>query len=84
MNSTLRSLVFWMVSRRHRGPRVELVDQVPSSRQSHLTFTDFMTAVEKEEDRPVTITGDEITGTTKDGETFRDVAPPSTRGWSTS
>ena len=45
-----------------------------------LTFTEFMMAVDTSQIAQVTITGNEITGTTKANDTFRTVAPPQYEG----
>src|SRR5262245_32571163 len=41
-----------------------------------LSFTEFVTAAESGQIATVTITGNEIQGTKKDGESFRSMAPP--------
>jgi cell division protease FtsH len=45
-----------------------------------LTFSEFMTAVDTSQIAQVTITGNEISGTTKANDTFRTVAPPQYEG----
>jgi len=45
-----------------------------------LTFTEFMMAVDTGQIASVTITGNEISGTTKANDTFRTVAPPQYEG----
>jgi cell division protease FtsH len=45
-----------------------------------INFTQFLTAVESGQIGSVTITGNEITGVRKDGETFRSYAPPQYEG----
>jgi len=45
-----------------------------------VNFTQFMAAVEGKQIASVTITGNEITGVRKDGETFRSYAPPQYEG----
>jgi cell division protease FtsH len=45
-----------------------------------LTFTEFMMSVETSQIAQVTITGNEISGTTKANDTFRTVAPPQYEG----
>ena len=84
MNSTLKSLVFWMVlvvvavgvwnfSNRFQSP------------SKTVPFSDFMTDVEDGKVEKVTITGQEIRGIYRaDKETFHTYAPPSTRAWPTS
>src|SRR4026209_277242 len=45
-----------------------------------INFTQFLTAVESGQINSVTITGNEISGVRKDGETFRSFAPPQYEG----
>ena len=45
-----------------------------------INFTQFLTAVESGQIASVTITGNEISGVRKDGETFRSYAPPQYEG----
>jgi cell division protease FtsH len=45
-----------------------------------LSFTEFVMAVDADQVATVTITGNEITGTRKDGESFRSYAPPQYEG----
>jgi cell division protease FtsH len=45
-----------------------------------INFTQFLTAVESGQINSVTITGNEISGVRKDGETFRSYAPPQYEG----
>ena len=79
MNSTLRSLVFWMVM----AVIAVLVWNFSTKFQTAakvVNFTQFLTAVESGQIASVTITGNEITGTRKDGETLRSYAPPQYEG----
>jgi cell division protease FtsH len=79
LNSTLRSLVFWMVM----AVIAVLVWRFSTNFQTSakvITFTQFLLAVEKEQIATVTITGNEITGAKKDGESFRSYAPPQFEG----
>jgi cell division protease FtsH len=50
------------------------------ARERTVTFSDFMSWVESGQVTTVTITGNEITGTTKADETFRTYAPPQYEG----
>ena len=74
MNSTLKSLLFWMVL-----VVVGLLVWTFSTRfQTHdqaISFSQFMTYVESKQVSNVTITGNEITGTLKTSDTFRTHAP---------
>jgi cell division protease FtsH len=79
LNSTLRSLVFWMVM----AVIAVLVWNFSTKFQTAakvINFTQFLTAVESGQIGSVTITGNEITGVRKDGETFRSYAPPQYEG----
>ena len=79
MNSTLKSLVFWMVLIVVGG----LVWKFSSSFQAPpevMTFSDFMQAVGNEDIGSVTITGNDITGATKANQTFRVVVPEQYEG----
>src|SRR3989304_2581578 len=51
-----------------------------NAREKPVTFSDFMSWVESGQVTTVTITGNEITGTTKADETFRTYAPPQYEG----
>ncbi|MDO8943102.1 MAG: ATP-dependent metallopeptidase FtsH/Yme1/Tma family protein, partial [Desulfobacterales bacterium] len=74
MNSTLRSLLFWMVLV-VVGVLVWSYSSTFNPRERPVTFSDFMSWVESGQVTTVTITGNEITGTTKAQETFRTFAP---------
>ena len=67
MNSTLRSLVFWMVLV-VIGALVWHLSTTLQKPATTLTFSDFMDRVVKQEVAEVTIARDEVTGTLKDGE----------------
>jgi cell division protease FtsH len=80
LNSTLKSLVFWMVlvvvgvlvwnfSTRFSGASAKVE-----------TFSEFMSKVDSGQVARVTITGNEITGVTKANENFRTYAPPQYEG----
>ena len=74
MNSTLRSLVFWMVLV-VVGVIVWNVSTRFQPSFKTQSFSEFMLAVENGSVARVTITGNEITGTTKANEPFRTYAP---------
>ena len=65
MNSTLRSLVFWMVLV-VIGALVWHLSTTFKKPATELTFSDFVNKAELSQIAEVTITGDEITGKAKD------------------
>ena len=74
MNSTLRSLLFWLV--------LAIVAVVVwnfqtafAPRDRAVSFSEFMSWVDSGQVAEVTIAGNEVTGTTKANETFRTYAP---------
>ena len=75
MNSTLRSLLFWLVLV-IVGGRSSGISRRHSSRAiGRSRFSEFMSWVDSGQVAEVTIAGNEITGTTKANETFRTYAP---------
>ena len=79
MNSTLRSFVFWMVL----VVVVVLIWNFSRSFQTGDTavpFSEFIRQVDSGQVDSVTLTGNEVTGTTATGETFRTFAPPQYEG----
>ena len=76
MNSTLRSLVFWMVLV-VIGALVWHLSTTLQKPATLLTFSDFMDLVVKQEVEDVTIARDEVTGNLRNAEpkSFRTVAP---------
>ena len=76
MNSTLRSLVFWMVLV-VIGALVWHLSTTFQKPATELTFSDFMDKVKTQKVAQVTIAGDEVTGTLKedDGKGFRLIVP---------
>jgi cell division protease FtsH len=79
VNSTLRSLLFWMVLV-VVGVLVWNFSTTFQVRERPVTFSDFMGWVESGQVTEVTITGNEITGTTKADESFRTYAPAQYEG----
>ena len=74
LNSTLKSLVFWFVL----VVVVALVWNFSSNfqrKESLVSFSEFISWVDAGQVDAVTITGNEITGTTKAKEFFRSFAP---------
>ncbi|MBI4886527.1 MAG: ATP-dependent metallopeptidase FtsH/Yme1/Tma family protein [Acidobacteria bacterium] len=79
MNSTLKSLVFWMALV-VIGVLVWNVSTKLQTGQKPLSFTEFMASVDAGQVDRVTITGNEITGVNKANENFRTYAPPQYEG----
>ena len=79
MNSTLRSFVFWMVL----VVVVVLIWNFSTRFQTGdnaMPFSDFIRQVDSGQVDSVTLTGNEVTGTTAAGDTFRTFAPPQYEG----
>ena len=79
MNSTLRSLVFWMVL----VVVVVLIWNVSTQFQSpddSMTFSDFLRQVDAGEVQSVELSSNEISGTLVGGNRFRTYAPPQYEG----
>ena len=79
MNSTVRSLLFWLVLV-VVGVLVWNFSTTFQARDKTVTFSDFMSWVDSGQVAEVTITGNEISGTTKASEPFRTYAPPQYEG----
>ncbi|HEV8317510.1 MAG TPA: ATP-dependent zinc metalloprotease FtsH [Vicinamibacterales bacterium] len=79
MNSTLKSLVFWMVLV-VVGVLVWNFSTRFQTSQKPLSFSEFMMAVEAGQVARVTITGNEITGISKTNDNFRTTAPTQYEG----
>jgi cell division protease FtsH len=79
VNSTLRSLLFWMVLV-VVGVLVWNFSTTFQARERAVGFSDFMDWVESGQVTEVTIAGNELTGTTKADETFRTYAPTQYEG----
>ena len=79
MNSTLKSLVFWMAL---VVIGVLVWNFSTNFQASHkpLSFTEFMASVDSGQIDRVTITGNEITGVDKTNESFRTYAPSQYEG----
>jgi len=79
VNSTLRSFVFWMVL----VVVVVLIWNFSTRFQAGdnaMPFSEFIRQVDSGQVDSVTLTGNEVTGTTSDGTTFRTFAPPQYEG----
>jgi len=79
VNSTFKSLVFWMALV-VIGVLVWNFSTNFQTSDKTLTFTDFMARVDAGQVDRVTITGNEIIGLDKAGENFRTYAPPQYEG----
>ena len=79
MNSTLKSLVFWMALVVIGVLVWNFSTQFQAPHKS-LTFTEFMASVDAGQIDRVTITGNEITGVDKANENFRSYAPSQYEG----
>jgi cell division protease FtsH len=79
LNSTLKSLVFWMVLV-VVAVLVWSFSEKLKTNAKPLSFTQFMAAVDAGQIDAVTMTGNEITGTSKANEGFRTIAPPQYEG----
>ena len=79
MNSTLKSLVFWMALVTIGVLVWNFSTQVQTSHKS-LSFSEFMGSVDAGQIERVTITGNEITGVDKANENFRTYAPAQYEG----
>jgi cell division protease FtsH len=79
LNSTLKSLVFWMVLVVVGVIVWNLSTRFQPNYKSQ-KFSDFMAAVDSGQVANVTITGNEITGVSKGNENFRTYAPPQYEG----
>jgi len=79
LNSTLKSLLFWVVLIVVGG----LIWNFSTNFQrpdTVITFSDFMDAVNESRVDKVTLTGNDVYGTKKDGDKFRTYAPPQYEG----
>ncbi len=79
MNSTLKSLVFWVVLVIVGGLVWNFSTKFQTSHKPE-TFSEFMTKVDAGQVARVTITGNEITYGTKSNDNFRTYAPPQYEG----
>ena len=79
MNSTLKSLLFWMVLV-VVGVLIWNFSATFQARDKAVTFSDFVKQLDEGQIQKVTMTGNEILGTSKSGEKFRTYAPPQYEG----
>jgi cell division protease FtsH len=80
LNSTLKSLLFWMVLV-VVGVLIWNFSTSFNQRDSVMTFTEFMQKVDSGQVASVTITGNEVTGVTKDSAAFRTYVPSQYEGF---
>jgi cell division protease FtsH len=74
VNSTVKSLVFW-VALVVVGFAIYNLSNKINKAEKTIAFSDFMGMVKEQKVPQVTITGQEITGTTTDGKGFQTIAP---------
>jgi cell division protease FtsH len=79
LNSTLKSLLFWMVLV-VVGVLIWNFSTAFQTRDRTITFSDFVRQLDEGQIQKVTLTGNDILGTTKSGERFRTYAPPQYEG----
>ncbi len=79
MNSTLKSLVFWMVLVIVGGLVWNFSTRFQASQKPE-TFSEFMAKVDSGQVARVTITGNEISYVSKANDNFRTYAPPQYEG----
>ena len=75
MNSTLKSLLFWVVLVVVGVVIWNFSTKFGQPRERVVPFSEFMTQVDGKEIARVIITGQDITGATRGGENFRSYAP---------
>ncbi len=74
MSSTIKSLLFW-IALAIIGVLIWNVSSKFQQNDHQVNFSEFMSWVDAGTVQKVLITGQEITGTTKEGETFHTYAP---------
>jgi cell division protease FtsH len=79
LNSTLKSLLFWMVLV-IVGVLIWNFSTTFQTRDNPIAFSKFIESLDKNEVVQVTLTGNEVSGTTKAGTKFRTYAPPQYEG----
>src|SRR5688500_13064001 len=79
VNSTLKSLAFWMVLVVLGGLAWSFSSKYQTAAKP-LSFSEFMASVQAGQVERVTITGNDITGVNKANENFRTYAPPQYEG----
>jgi cell division protease FtsH len=79
VNSTLKSLAFWMVLVVLGGLAWNFSSKYQTAAKP-LSFSEFMASVDAGQVERVTITGNDITGVNKANENFRTYAPPQYEG----
>jgi cell division protease FtsH len=79
LNSTLKSLLFWMVLV-VVGVLIWNFSTTFQTRDKAITFSEFVKQLDDGQVQKVVMTGNEILGTSKTGEKFRTYAPPQYEG----
>jgi cell division protease FtsH len=79
LNSTIRSLAFWLFAAVVAVAVWNFSTQYQTNAKP-LSFSEFMASVDAGQVEKVTITGFDITGTSKNNESFRTYAPPQYEG----
>jgi cell division protease FtsH len=79
LNSTLKSLLFWMVLV-VVGVLIWNFSTTFQSRDKAVSFSEFVKMLDEGQVQKVVMTGNEILGTAKSGEKFRTYAPPQYEG----
>jgi cell division protease FtsH len=79
LNSTLKSLLFWMVLV-IVGVLIWNFSTTFQARDKAVTFSEFVKLLDDGQVQKVTMTGNDILGTTKSAEKFRTYAPPQYEG----
>ncbi len=79
MNSTLKSLLFWMVLV-VVGVMIWNFSTTFQTRDKTIVFSEFVKLLDEGQIQKVTMTGQEVLGTQKSGDKFRTYAPPQYEG----
>jgi cell division protease FtsH len=79
LNSTLKSLLFWMVLV-VVGVLIWNFSTTFQTRDKTIPFSEFVKLLDEAQVQKVTITGNDVLGTSKSGEKFRTYAPPQYEG----
>ena len=75
MNSVVKNIIFWVVMATTAFLLWVVVKSSTSEKPTDKNFTEFLSAVNKEEVQAVTIVGTEVTGTFKNNQKFKTTIP---------
>ena len=75
MNSVVKNIIFWVVMATTAFLLWVVVKSSTSEKPTDKNFTEFLSAVNKEEVQAVTIVGTEVTGTLKNNQKFKTTIP---------